>query len=242
MLVAGNWKMNKNIKETKFFFKEFNKLVVKAKNEIVVCPSFSCISVARETALKQIHIGSQNVFFEEKGEFTGEVSVNQLKGLCDFIILGHSDRRHKFFESNELINKKLSKALESGFNVILCVGETLEEKNTGKTSLVLKTQLINSLKSISFSSKLLIAYEPVWAIGTGKHAEKKDIFETHKFIKQQLVFLFGEKANKLRVLYGGSINSENVKDVFSVEYVDGVLVGGASLDPKKFAEICNYKK
>lgn len=234
--------MNKTVGETKAFFKKFNKLVSKTKNKIAVCPSFPCIPTARETASKEISIGSQDAFFEEKGEFTGQVSFLQLKDFCDFVLLGHSDRRHKFSESNELINKKVRKALEFNFNVILGIGETLEQRQEAETFIVLKKQLTESLSEISFSSKILIAYEPVWAIGTGKTATTKDIFKAHSFIRKQLIELFGEKAKGAKILYGGSVKPENCREIFSVENVDGVLVGGASLNPKSFAAICNTSK
>ena len=240
MLVAGNWKMNKNIKETILFFKKFNKLL-KTKNKIVLFPSFPCIFVARNSASKTISIGAQNVFFEEKGEFTGEVSCSQLKPFCDFVILGHSDRRHKFFESNQLINKKIKKAFESKFKVILCVGETLKGKNKNKTNSVISNQLKQSLSKIKFTKNLFIAYEPVWAIGTGKNANIKDITKAHSFIQKTLVSLFGKKAEKTQILYGGSVKPENMKEIFSIPKVSGVLVGGASLNPKTFAKIANFK-
>jgi len=241
MLIAGNWKMNKNQKETKEFFKELNKLL-KTKNKILLCPSFPCVPVARQAASKNIYIGAQDVFFELKGEFTGEVSVSQLKDFCSFVILGHSDRRHKFSESNQTINKKVRASLKAGFNVILCIGETLEEKTTKKTNQVLEKQLKESLAEISFSSKLFIAYEPVWAIGTGKNATEEDITSAHSFIRQTLKNLFGKKTEQTKILYGGSVKPENSKEILSLKEVGGVLVGGASLDPKKFAAIANYKK
>lgn len=232
--------MNKTIKETKEFFEKFNKLVSKTKNEILIFPSFICLSAAKEKALKKISIGAQNVFFEEKGAFTGEISVLQLKGLCDFVLLGHSERRHKFFESDELINKKLVNAVKS-LNVILCVGETKEENEKGRTNSVLERQLIKGLSGVSFSEKLFIAYEPVWAIGAGKNAGKKEINSAHFFIRKKLIELFGEKGKFIQILYGGSVNKENLNEVFSAENVNGVLVGGASLNPETFAEIANFK-
>jgi len=242
MFVAGNWKMNKTVKETKDFFNEFNKLVSKTKNEILICPSFPCIPVAKQFASKKVFIGAQDAFFEEKGEFTGKVSFLQLKDFCDFVLLGHSDQRHKFSESNQSINKKIKTALKFNFNVILCVGETLEEKEEEKTNLVLSEQLSDSLKGIFFNSKLFVAYEPVWVIGTGKTAKQNDVFEAHSFIRSQLTELFGEKANSTKILYGGSVKPENCKEIFSIKNVDGVLVGGASLNPKTFAQIANTAK
>ncbi len=233
--------MNKNPKETKEFFKEFNKLL-KTKNKVLLCPSFPCIPIAREAASKNISIGAQDVFFEEKGEFTGEVSLSQIKDSCNFVILGHSDRRHKFSESNQTINKKVQVSLKAGFNVILCIGETLEERNSAKTNFVLEKQLKESLLGISFSSKLFIAYEPVWAIGTGKNAISKDIISAHSFIKEKLIEILGKKANQIKILYGGSVKPENAKEILLLKEVGGVLVGGASLDPQKFAFIANYKK
>jgi triosephosphate isomerase len=241
MLIAGNWKLNKTPKETKDFFRQFNKLVSKTRNKILVCPSFPCIPVARDFASKKILIGAQNVFFEEKGEFTGEVSVLQLTPFCNFIILGHSDRRHKFSESNELINKKIKTVFHAGFNVILCVGETLDERNSNQTNIVLEKQLSECLANTT-PKKLFVAYEPVWAIGTGKNALQKDIIKVHSFIKEKLIQIFGEKGKKIEVLYGGSVNPENSNEILSIPEVNGVLVGGASLDPKKFAQIANYKK
>jgi triosephosphate isomerase len=242
MLVVGNWKMNKTIKETRDFFLEFNSLVKKSPNQIVICPSFPCLAEAKKLASRNIFIGAQNVFFEEKGEFTGEVSVQQLKGLCDFVIVGHSDRRHKFNESDQLINRKVNKALEFGFNVILCVGETLKERSKGKTDVVLEQQLKNALSGTNFSEKLFVAYEPVWAIGTGRNAKKEDIQNAFSFIASKLTGLFGKKANKTKILYGGSVKPENLNEIFSVGLVNGVLVGKASLDAKAFARIANYKK
>ncbi len=233
--------MNKTIKETKEFFEKFNKLVSETKNKILIFPSFICLQTAKETASKNIFIGSQNVFFEEKGAFTGEISVLQIKDLCDFVLLGHSERRHKFSESNELINKKVINAIKS-FNVVLCVGETESEMEKGKTNFVLENQLIKGLKEVSFSEKLFIAYEPVWAIGTGKTAGKKEINSAHSFIRKKLIELFGEKADSINILYGGSVKPNNLNEIFSAENVNGVLVGGASLNPEIFAEIVNYKK
>ncbi|MFH1663268.1 MAG: triose-phosphate isomerase [archaeon] len=241
-VIAGNWKMNKSIPETNDFFKQFNKLVSKTKNKIVVFPSFPCIPAARKSASKKIFIGAQNIFFEDSGEFTGEVSLTQLKGLCDFVVLGHSDRRQKFSESSELINKKVNSALKHNFSVILCVGETFSERESNLTNTVLSEQLSDSLKGIPFSPNLLIAYEPVWAIGSGQTAKPKDIFQAHSFIKSQLTELFGEKASQIKILYGGSVKPENIKEIFSVENIDGVLVGGASLNPVSFAKIANYIK
>ncbi len=241
-IVAGNWKMNKNAEETKIFFRKFNKLVFKSKNQIIVFPSFTCIPFARKFALKKIFVGAQNAFFEEKGEFTGEISFLQLKGFCSFVLLGHSDRRRKFFESSQLINKKLKKALELNFKVVLCVGETFKEREQDKTNFILSEQLCDSLKNVSFSSSIFVAYEPVWAIGSGKTAKPKDIFNAHSFIRCQLTELFGEKGNEIKILYGGSVKPENIKEVFSVDCVDGVLVGGASLNPDAFAKIANFNK
>jgi len=242
MLIAGNWKMNKTVKETKDFFSKFNKLVSKTKNQILICPSFPCIPAAKKSASAKIFIGAQNIFFEEKGEFTGEVSPLQLKDFCDFIILGHSDRRHKFSESSDSINKKIKASLKHNFNVILCVGETFSERESDQTKEILSEQLSDSLKEVSFSEKILVAYEPVWAIGSGKTAKPKDVFEVHSFIKSQLIELFGEKAAQTKILYGGSVKPENLKEIFSVENVDGVLVGGASLNPVSFSKIANYEK
>jgi len=234
--------MNKTAAETKAFFNEFNPLIGNTKNTVVVFPSFLSVSQARKTASKKIFIGSQNLFSEEKGEFTGEVSVLQAKEFCSFVILGHSDRRRKFNESSKEINAKIKKALEFDFNVILCIGETLQERQESKTFRVIKKQFAECLEGIAFSPKLILAYEPVWAIGTGKTAAAKDISEVHSFIRKQLTAFFGSDGSKTGILYGGSVKPSNTREIFSVPDVNGVLVGGASLNPKTFAEIIHSIK
>ena len=241
LLIAGNWKMHKTPSQTREYFKEFKPLVEGINEvEILVCPPFIDIPAAvEETKNTDIRIGGQNCYYEKEGAFTGEISPVMLKESgCTYVILGHSERRHIFGESDELINKKVISALEEGLRVILCVGETLQERESGLTFTVVESQLKLGLSGVADKLDMVdIAYEPVWAIGTGVAAKPEDAEEVHRFIYEKLKEINPEKADKVRVLYGGSVKPTNAEAILSQPHIKGVLVGGASLKPDSFAQI-----
>ncbi len=240
--VAGNWKMHKTLKETEQFFNEFIPMVSSIqKVEIMIAPPFTslecAIKLTRDTNIK---IGAQNMFWETEGAYTGEISAKFLTELgCKYVIIGHSERRKYFHEKDDWVNKKLHTALVQGLTPIMCIGETFEERETGKTFTVLERQLREGLKDFSGNNikKIVIAYEPVWAIGTGKTATPETAEEAHSFIRDYLRKNFGEEATKIRILYGGSIKPENISNLFKEPDIDGGLVGGASLSPESFSKI-----
>ena len=242
-LIVANWKMNKNAKEAVSFAKELKRLVKGNNAEIVICPSFALLSaVANELKGSSIKLGAQNMHFQESGAFTGEVSPLMLKDLgCEYVILGHSERREHFKESDELINKKVLSALKNGLKPILCIGESLEEKKNDLTDDVLEDQLLKCLSNAGSIKNVIIAYEPVWAISKGdpnkKSATKVDAEEAHLFIRQVLNGIYGEDAKEARIIYGGSMKPENAKELLEMRNINGGLVGNASLDVKSFIEI-----
>ncbi len=246
---AGNWKMNKTLTETEEYFKDFLKKISEidfSDREIMIAPPFTVLSLCQKIVKDSpIRLGAQNACWEEKGAFTGEIAPSMLKELgVSYVILGHSERRHIFGETDELIAKRVEGVYKFGLVPILCVGETLEERNKGKTLEVVERQLIEGLKGIKDikGEDLVIAYEPVWAIGTGINATPEQAEEVHFFIREKLTSIYSEeKAQKIRILYGGSVNPENIKDLMKKLNIDGVLVGGASLDPEKFFKICSIK-
>ena len=194
----------------------------------------------RDTDIK---VGAQNVFYENKGAYTGEVSPVMLKDLnVDYVIIGHSERRKYFHETDEIINLKIKATMSENLNVIFCIGETLEERESEKTFDVLKKQIEKGLENIEKYNSLVLAYEPVWAIGTGKVASEFQIEEAHAFIRNRLKDIYSDKADRIRILYGGSVSPENIHPIMNIANVDGVLVGGASLDPEKFLKIIKYEK
>ncbi|MBI5324507.1 MAG: triose-phosphate isomerase [Ignavibacteriae bacterium] len=211
------------------------------KNTNSVCPPFTSLEVVL-TELKdtKIYYGAQNCHFESKGAYTGEVSIPMLKEIgCQYIIIGHSERRTYFFENDELINKKVRAVLGGGLKPILCIGETLKEREENKTFDVLKRQIEVGLNRIEadYCNKIVIAYEPIWAIGTGISAEPEQIQEAHSFIKKELVRIFGKRASLMIVLYGGSLTDENAESILSLNDVHGGLIGGASLKADIFLSI-----
>lgn len=237
-LVAGNWKMNKTIKEAR---EVVSKLKEKLKDHdfdkvgVLVAPPFTALYVVSEILKDtQIQLGAQNMHWEDKGAFTGEISPEMLKEIgVEYVIIGHSERRKYFGESDDIVNKKIKKAIEKGLKPILCVGENLEQREGGKHKEVVKSQLENSLKGVE--DAVMIAYEPVWAIGTGRVATPEQIEDMHVFIKDWHKEKFGEE---VFLLYGGSVSPSNVKELLRVkDVIDGFLVGGASLDADKFYEI-----
>lgn len=239
-LIAGNWKMNTTLEEARQLatrIKEATDGVDRV--EKLVCPPFISLSAVRDVLRgSSIKVGAQNVYFEEKGAFTGEISPLMLKGLCDYVIIGHSERRQYFKESGEILNKKLKAAGKSGLSAILCVGEKLEENEAGKTAQVVVTQMKEALLDIKWYEGLVIAYEPVWAIGTGKAATGNQSNETIGLIRRTLGSLMGgNPAAKTRILYGGSVTAENIVEFISQPEIDGGLVGGASLKADQFTAI-----
>ncbi len=245
-VIAANWKMHKTTEETREFITAFVPMVEDVQDvEIVIAPPFTSLAVAAKF-LKgtNVKLAAQNLFWEEKGAFTGEISPVMLKDVdCEYVIVGHSERRQYFGETNETVNKRIKAAHDVGLNVIMCVGETLEERESGKTFDVLKTQLVGGLKDIQAHDMLVIAYEPVWAIGTGKTASPEQAQEAHQFIREQLANIFDdETAGQIRILYGGSVKPENVASLMAQQDVDGGLVGGASLKPESFAKIVRFKE
>lgn len=237
-LIAGNWKMNTNLDEAKKITDELHSFIdYDSEVEMLICPPYTHLGFLSEIVdFSRISLGAQNVHFEEKGAFTGEISNDMLLSVgCEYVIIGHSERRTLFCETDEMINKKVMNSLDVGLRVILCIGETLEERENGNTNTKLETQLTKGLIGVDEIHNLKIAYEPVWAIGTGKTATTEQISETHHFISEFLKNKFGE--NSIKILYGGSMNAENAKEILAIENVNGGLIGGASLNPESFEAI-----
>jgi triosephosphate isomerase len=245
-LMAANWKMYKTPDQTRDFFRDFLPLVEKHdRDEIAVCPPFVDVPAAVEAAKgSNVAIGAQNMYWEKEGAFTGEISTGMLLAVgCTHVIIGHSERRQYFGETDDTVNLKLKAALEAGLVPIVCVGEVLEEREAGLTEDVLRRQCLRAFHAISGkkAAKLVIAYEPVWAIGTGRTATPQLASEAHQVIRSEAGKALGEElAENLRILYGGSVKPENAKALMSEAEIDGALVGGASLDPKSFAAIVKY--
>jgi triosephosphate isomerase len=245
-LIAANWKMYKNPPQTKDFFKDFLSMVSSHdRDEIVVCPPYVDIYAAIESAKgSKVAVGAQNVYWKDEGAFTGEIAPQMLVAIgCTHVIIGHSERRQYFGETDDTVNLKLKAALEHGLIPIVCVGEVLEEREAGLTEDVLRRQCMRAFNALSAkkAAKLVVAYEPVWAIGTGKTATPEMAADAHVLIRGEAKKAFGDEfGDGLRILYGGSVKPENAKALMSQEEIDGALVGGASLDAKSFAAIVKY--
>src|SRR5690242_9016342 len=245
-VMAANWKMFKNPPQTQAFFDAFLPMVAgHDRDEIVICPPFIDLFIALAAAKgSNVAIGAQNLHWEKEGAYTGEICPGMLLDIgCTHVIIGHSERRQYFGETDDVVNFKLKAALEAGLAPIVCVGEVLEEREAGLTEDVLRRQCLRAFHAISGkkAEKLVVAYEPVWAIGTGKTATPQLASAAHLLIRGEAAKAFGEDfAGNLRILYGGSVKPENVKALMSEEEIDGALVGGASLDPKSFAAIIKY--
>jgi triosephosphate isomerase len=241
--VAANWKMYKTVAEALAYFREFGALVSGVDDvEIVVAPPFIGVHAAAEATLgTRVAIAGQDLYWEREGAFTGQISAGMLKEAgARFVIVGHSERRTKFGETDEQVNRKVKAAIAGGLTPIVCVGETLEERDREQTLRVLDRQLTLGLEGLSAENiaALAVAYEPVWAIGTGRNASSAQAQEAHAHIRGRLREWFGAEAgDACRILYGGSVKPANTKELVSQADVDGALVGGASLDPKAFAEI-----
>lgn len=247
-IIAGNWKMNKTIAEAR-------SLAIEVKNrtlnftdrvEVVVCPTFTALSAVAEVLREsEVGLGAQNLYWEEKGAYTGEISAGMLVDAgCRYVIVGHSERRKYFAETDDEVSLKARVALAAGLTPFICVGETLEQREAGAMKDVLRGQVLGSLRDITEEAILhtVLAYEPVWAIGTGKTASPDQAQEVHGFIRNLLIDLYGlEVALRVRIQYGGSVKPGNIKDLMAQPDIDGVLVGGASLEAESFAGIVGYK-
>jgi len=244
-LIVGNWKMNKTINEAILLTNQLIPLVKKSDAEVVICPTSICLAdVVRAVTNTNIKVGAQNMYYKESGAFTGEISPLSLMKLgVEYVILGHSERRQYFNESNEDINKKVISALSTGLMPILCVGETLEERESGKAFDVISKQISECLKNVECLKLegLVIAYEPIWAIGTGKTATKEDANEIIMYIRKLITEKLSKSiAENIRILYGGSVKSSNIKELMAMSDIDGALVGGASLEAVEFSNIVKY--
>lgn len=243
-IIAGNWKMNKSPVETKEYFSKFNDLVKESNSNIILCVPFVDIQVAQEnTQNTNISIGAQNLYYMDCGAYTGEISAKMLKDMnIEYTIIGHSERRQYFNEVDDIVNFKIKSAIENNIKPILCVGETLEQREKGIQNEIISLQIINALKDIDKEEikNVIIAYEPVWAIGTGLAATAIDANNSIIVIRNEIANIYGvEIANEMHILYGGSIKSENAHELFSMPDIDGGLVGGSSLSPEEFAKIVN---
>lgn len=239
-IVAGNWKMNKTPSEGKVFSEKMvKKLGSKNSVDIIVCPPFTGLSSLVSST--KFYIGAQNCHFKDSGAFTGEISTSMLINCnVEYVILGHSERRAIFHEKNNDIGQKVAKVISSGMKPILCVGETIDELNDGLAKETVQRQLQLGLKNVNSLNNIIIAYEPVWAIGTGLTASVEKVSEIHSFIRTTLKDLFSEsESNNAPIIYGGSVNSNNADELINVHSVNGFLIGGASLDVDKFVEIIN---
>lgn len=239
-LIAGNWKMNTTVAEAVELVNEMRlRLEEIAGVDKVICPPFISLAAVRELIKgSSIKLGAQNLYFEEQGAYTGEISPLMLAELCDFVIIGHSERRQYFGENGEVVSKKVEAALRVKLKPILCIGERLEEYEAGKAEEVVAEQLRSSLTGINEPDGLIVAYEPIWAIGTGKAATGEQANETIGFIRQSIARLYSESiAQGTRILYGGSVNAANAAEFISQPEVDGALVGGASLKTNEFLSI-----
>jgi triosephosphate isomerase (TIM) len=245
-LIAANWKMYKTASAAKSFFLEFLPLIAgHDRDEIVVCAAFpllpGCADAIHSTEIK---LGAQDLFWEKEGAWTGEVSGEMLTGVgCTHVLIGHSERRQHFHETNAIVNKKLRAALAAGLHAIVCIGEMLEERECGSTDWVLKRQYLEGFEGIEAAqmANISIAYEPCWAIGTGRTATPDLAADAHRIIRSEIEKSCGEEvAQNFRILYGGSVKPDNATSLMSQDEIDGALVGGASLDPQSFAAIVRW--
>ena len=244
-IIAGNWKMNLTPSQGVELVNQLKPLVIDADCDVVVCvPATDIYAVGQALKGSNIKLGAENVHFAESGAYTGEISADMLLELgVEYVIIGHSERRQYFNETDETVNLRTLQALKKGLTPIVCVGETLEERETNKTEEVLKRQIVEGLKGVEDLTKIVIAYEPVWAIGTGKTATSEQANETIGYIRNLLKQVFCENcANKVRIQYGGSMKPSNAKELMAMSEIDGGLIGGASLKAVDFSQIVNYNK
>jgi triosephosphate isomerase len=246
--IAGNWKMNKTVGEALDLVRELKTAISGVKEvEVAVAPPFTALdAVRKEIEGSSIRLAAQNLYWEEKGAFTGEISPPMLKEVgCQYVIIGHSERRQLFGELDETVNRRIHAALAQGLKVIFCIGETLKERDEGKTFSVIERQIEGGLKGLGGKEmrNMVIAYEPVWAIGTGKTATPEQAEEVHRFIREEVEKLYSRQVSEeIRIQYGGSVTPENIKGLMSQPDIDGVLVGGASLKAESFSKIVRFKE
>ncbi len=241
-LIIGNWKMNLSVHEASLYLHELSEIVpVRRDVEVVIAPTLLALqSLALQVNRRQFKLAAQNFYWRDDGPFTGEVSASQLRGIADFGIIGHSERRHIFDEDEKDIRHKVQAAVRNNIQPVLCIGETASERSGGETSDVLCDQLMSGLANLTSDDleSLVVAYEPVWAIGTGNNANPSDVADAIKTIRNQINHLYGAKAaDEVRVLYGGSVTASSAADYLAAKGVDGLLVGGASLKKHEFTEI-----
>ena len=237
-IVAGNWKMNKTPREGKTFIIEVaSSLPIINNVNVIFCPPFT--GLYNIDISPPYYLGAQNCFYKGQGAYTGEISIEMLLECnVEYVIIGHSERRHIFHENNELIGKKMSRVINAGMKPILCIGETIVEMNNGKTYDIIEEQIIKGLTNVKSIDNIIIAYEPVWAIGTGLTATVEKINEMHTFIRKILSRLYtNNNSDKTPILYGGSVNSDNANELISIDGVNGFLIGGVSLDVIKFTDV-----
>ncbi|MCI5819971.1 MAG: triose-phosphate isomerase [Acidaminococcus sp.] len=245
-IIAGNWKMNNTIAETKQLITDLKPLVKDAKCDVVICTPYTDLATAvAETKGSNIHVGAENVHWAEKGAFTGEISAKMLVELgVEYVIIGHSERRQYFGETDQTVNARVKAALAAGLKVILCIGETLEEREGGKVEEVLVRQTTEAFKDIDKEEldNIVIAYEPVWAIGTGKTATSQDANDTIKIVRDTMAKLYCPKCaeERVRIQYGGSMNPKNASELMAMPQIDGGLIGGASLKAEDFSKVVNF--
>ena len=242
-IIAGNWKMNKTPSQGATLVNELKPLVENASCDVVVCvPATDLYAVGEAVKGSNIHLGAQNVHFAESGAYTGEISADMLLELgVEYVVIGHSERRQYFGETDETVNKRTLTAIAKGLIPIVCIGETLEERESGKTEEVLHRQIVEGLKGVEDLTKLVVAYEPVWAIGTGKTATAEQANETIGYIRKTLAENFcADCAAKVRIQYGGSMKGSNAKELMAQPEIDGGLIGGASLKAVDFSQVVNY--
>ena len=245
-VIAGNWKMNMLPNEAMAFIEELAPLVKNTENEVILCVPYTDLFYSLLTAQEtNIKIGAQNMHFEESGAYTGEVSGKMLKSIgVEYVIIGHSERRQYFAETDESVNKKIKAAFLNGLKPIVCVGETLEQREEGKTVEIITKQTQLALDGLTNEQveNTIIAYEPIWAIGTGKTATSEDANNSIKEIRNKIGKIYGQNtADRVIIQYGGSVKSSNAKELFEMSDIDGGLVGGASLKSEEFSKIVNYK-
>lgn len=246
-VIAGNWKMNMLPNEAMQFIDTLAPLVKNTENEVILCVPYTDLFYSLLTAQgTNIKIGAQNMHFEESGAYTGEVSGKMLKSIgVEYVIIGHSERRQYFNETDETVNKKIKAAFANGLKPIVCVGETLEQREAGQTVEIITSQIEKALDGLTEEQveNTIIAYEPIWAIGTGKTATKEDANNTIMEIRKKIAEIYGQnEANGVIIQYGGSVKSSNAKELFEMSDIDGGLVGGASLKSEEFAKIVNYDR
>lgn len=246
-LIAGNWKMHKTGQEAVHAATALKKLVENVSAvEVMIAPTFTALApVSAEIASSNIALGAQNLHWEPKGAYTGEIAADMLVDVgCSYVIIGHSERRQLFGETDQTVNRKIRAAIDAGLKPVLCIGETEAERDAGQTFSILDKQIQKGLESFVLQDlqTLVVAYEPVWAIGTGKTATKEQAQEAHAHVRGEIAKMHGEAfARQVRILYGGSVKPSNVKELMAMTDVDGALVGGASLEPETFSQLVHYQ-